>query len=110
MMARYPKNHTPGPWVVERKDDVCGGGVVHNWVGPTGALGDGRVMRVVAVTDCAADALLIAAAPELVQTLSDLLMWVEDNCDEDSQDARLRELRQRSEALISKAYGWPDDE
>ncbi len=116
LMALYPRNSTSGPWGIEQTPG-------RNWIGPMRA--DGlKVKEIVCCTDREglrqetitlndANARLIAAAPELIEVLSDMLMWIEDNCDDDdddSQEARLREVTQRAEALIIKARGWPIDE
>lgn len=72
--------HTPGPWGIERTRGM-------NWIGPLRQSGDGKVsdvlfhndrdgLRPEALMENDANANLIAAAPDLLATLKDLLLEI----------------------------------
>jgi hypothetical protein len=88
--------HTPGPvWTAHDKRPHCHGFSIfagNEFVAFVGD-SDGR-------TDCASNARLIAAAPELLEALKDLLEWFDD----ESRSPRPAPLK-KARAAIAKAEG-----
>jgi hypothetical protein len=95
--------HTPGPWVVYRGVQHQGEFIIHK------DATDIAVTRL-ANGDCNANARLIAAAPELLEVLGDILPWLQKaeaegvfaNCA--APQGGLRAIN-RARAAIAKARG-----
>jgi hypothetical protein len=95
--------HTPGPWAVYRAVQNEGEFIIHQ--GAT----DIAVTRW-ALGDCNANARLIAAAPDLLEILGDILPWLEkaeaegvfENCSAPKGGQR---AINRARAAIAKATG-----
>jgi hypothetical protein len=101
------EKHTPGPWPLNLRTvtDSAGCVTTHAEIGP--GWSEGRYMSVSGCID-EADARLIAAAPELLEALQDLLEdhvrtlgYVYDQDDDPEESALVRFAR----AAIAKATG-----
>jgi hypothetical protein len=96
--------HTPGPWTVEEYgDDDCPALVIHRdsenrvcFMATPGSHGDPAKIE--------ADAYLIAAAPDLLRALQDMLAWA-GTPQEQASPSWIIGACQRSRDAIAKAKG-----
>jgi len=88
---------TPGPWVIEKDSDAyCIASVGNLVIMPS----SGKVKH----DNTEADARLIAAAPELLRALDDLLIAY---CDPGNQGSDHDEKVEAARAALAKARGTP---
>lgn len=84
-------SHTPGPWAVGDKRGV--------WAGPVVMAGNGRRGIAFVCGESDANANLIAAAPDLLDAVEELLIYLADWDDPDNETC------QRARAAVAKAKG-----
>ena len=90
--------HTPGPWISLGQGDI-----VTKSVPTCDAEGytDIAAVYVIANDSGAANARLIAAAPELLEALEAVLRWIDDYCETTGFEA----VEAQADAAIAKATG-----
>ena len=92
--------HTPGPWELDDEMQVCARNAIIARVGPASMLAG-------SITEADANAVLIAAAPDLLRALEELVAMVRGECpsllNEDSGGNARLDLA--IDAAIAKARG-----
>jgi hypothetical protein len=101
------KTHTPGPWYVREQDDIDAEGNGYVWA--VKGESHGSYIQNPGHANSEANARLMAAAPEMLKALEELLdlTALMPNSDDAVNDPELEPALERARAAIAKAQGEP---
>jgi hypothetical protein len=94
--------HTPGPWRIARQNPSPTTG---EWMIAGSVLGYLAEVRDCGSGDVRANALLIAAAPDLLEALNRVMSWIDNWSPEFTNDEEWPQDRDAARAAIAKATG-----